>query len=50
MKIVLFSQKTSEEINENSLKWQIFQTLKEVKLLVAGQNTGYIDCTSQCVS
>ena len=25
---------SSKEINENSLKWQLYQTFKEVKLLV----------------
>ena len=31
---IVFLQISSEEINQNSLKWQIYQTLKEVKLLV----------------
>ena len=29
-----FLQISSEEINQNSLKWQIYQTVKEIKLLV----------------
>ena len=29
-----FLQISSEEIYKNSLKWQIYQTLKEVKLLL----------------
>ena len=33
-KIIVFKQISSEEINQNSLRLQLFQTLKEVKLLV----------------
>ena len=40
---VFFLQISSEEINQNSLKWQIYQTPKEIKMLAGASVTKTVE-------